>query len=202
MARSFEGAKRDAQYVYSTQQKTFYCGCDYTIGVFGSGVSHTRCAYKPRKDSIRSHRIEWDHVMPAKRFGETLQCWKDGGRDSCRNDTKFKEMESDLYNIVPSIGEINNRKSSRGFGEIEGEDREYGACDFEVKDDIVEPDTHIRGDIARIYFYMSEKYNIPLTQEELELFKKWDFSDPVSNREIMRGYKIHSIQGNSNRFLD
>ena len=46
--------------------------------------------------------------------------------------------------------------------------RDYGACDFEInfKHGVIEPRQSIQGDIARIYFYMNETYNVPLTQNE------------------------------------
>lgn len=41
-----------------------------------------------------------------------------------------------------------------------GEDRIFGTCDFEFESDEAEPKEDIRGDIARIYFYMKQTYGL------------------------------------------
>ena len=45
--------------------------------------------------------------MPAHTFGKHLACWKQGGRKKCQKDSYFQKMESDVQNIVPTIGQIN-----------------------------------------------------------------------------------------------
>jgi deoxyribonuclease-1 len=41
---------------------------------------------------------------------------------------------------------------------IEGEQRQFGACDVEIAERKIEPRPEIRGDIARIYLYMEASY--------------------------------------------
>ena len=95
-------------------------------------------------------------------------------------------MESDLHNLVPAVGELNGDRSNLPFSMIEGEPREYGACDFEVNlaADRVEPRPEVRGNIARTYFYMSSTYGLPISEE----------------RE--RNRRITAIQGNVNPFVE
>lgn len=68
-------------------------------------------------------------------------------------------MESDLYNLVPAVGEINGLRSNYSFAMIPGEKREFGACDMEMKDRKAEPPPEVKGDIARTYYYMHWAYS-------------------------------------------
>ena len=142
--------------------------------------------------------------MPAWFFGNQMECWKAGGRKACKKNKLFAKMEADLHNLVPAIGEINGDRSNFTFEHIDGEERVYGACDFEIdfKVGVVEPRQSIQGDIARIYFYMSETYNVPLTQKLQKMLKTWSKLDPIDQKEFERNSKIFRIQGNSNPFVD
>ncbi len=59
---SFRKAKRTLLGIYGTHQETFYCGCAYDQA---KRVDHASCGYVPVKDTKRSRRIEWEHVVPA-----------------------------------------------------------------------------------------------------------------------------------------
>jgi len=208
---NFSESKKFAKDIYSGNETTFYCGCSYQVKGKKLVPSWDSCGYFPRnkytksgKLNSRSLRIEWEHVMPAWFFGNQMECWKAGGRKACKKNKLFAKMEADLHNLVPAIGEINGDRSNFTFEHIDGEERVYGACDFEInfKDRVVEPRQSIQGDIARIYFYMSETYNVPLTQKLQRMFKTWSKLDPVNEKEFERNSKIFRIQGNSNPFVD
>ena len=176
-------------------------------------VYNDSCGYKPRKNKKRGETIEWEHIMPAYRFASGMQCWnekicidKNGksykGRKCCEKvDKKFRIMQADMYNLVPSVGELNGDRSNYSYGIIDGEARLYGECDFEVSGKKAEPKEDIRGDIARTYFYMEETYNIELTDEERQLFIMWDKLDNISQWEKVRAERIKEIQGNENKFI-
>ena len=208
---SFSKSKKFAKNIYSGNETTFYCGCSFQNIGKKLIPKWSSCGYSPRneytksgKQNSRSLRIEWEHVMPAWFFGNQMECWKAGGRKECKKDKLFEKMEADLHNLVPAIGEINGDRSNFSFAPIDGEKRVYGACDFEInfKDRVVEPREAIQGDIARIYFYMSETYNVPLTQKLQKMLKTWSKLDPVDQKEFERNSKIFRIQGNSNPFVD
>ena len=101
-------------------------------------------------------------------------------------------MESDMMNLVPAIGEINNDRSNFRFGEKLPKKGQYGKCEFEVdsKNKIAYPKKEIRGDIARIYLYMSKTYNINLSKKDRKMFEKWDEEDPISEWEIKKNKRI------------
>jgi len=163
------------------------------------------CGYKVRKNKNRANRIEWEHVMPAYDFGRQLQCWQDGGRKNCiKTSLKFKAMEGDMHNLVPAVGEINGDRINYKFGMIEGEERKYGAVDFEIdfKGRRVEPRDGVKGDIARIYFYMSDNYRVNLSKSQKKMFQSWAKTDPVDAWEKEKNKRVYAIQGNMNKYIE
>ena len=197
-APSFSSAKKDAIKVYQGQETSFYCGCKYKYQGKKLSPDWESCGYQPRKQAKRGSRIEWEHAVPAWHFGHQLQCWKDGGRKNCtRNDPKFSAMEADLMNLVPAVGELNGDRSNYKYGMIAGEARAYGRCDFEVdfKGKTAEPAEQVRGDIARIYFYMQETYGLQISQQQKQLLDAWNRQDPESDWERERKRRIEKLQG-------
>lgn len=211
--RSFNKAKKLVLELAGDEGRTLYCGCRFT----GKVVDRESCGYIPRRDNARAQRIEIEHVVPAENFGRSFIEWREGHADCVKKDgTAFKGrrcagktnetyrlIEADLYNLFPEIGELNGDRSNYRFGIIEGEERAYGSCDFEVEDRVVEPRPEIRGDIARIYFYMDAAYPNRgiLGNASRRLFEVWDKEDPVDATECERARRIEQIQGNANDFV-
>ena len=166
---SFSKSKKQMKQVYYDNQFTFYCNCIYDYkkekGREKMVVYNDSCGYKPRKNKKRGETIEWEHIMPAYRFASGMQCWnekicidKNGksykGRKCCEKvDKKFRIMQADMYNLVPSVGELNGDRSNYSYGIIDGEARLYGECDFEVSGKKAEPKEDIRGDIRKAVIY-------------------------------------------------
>lgn len=97
-------------------------------------------------------------------------------------------MEADLFNLYPAIGEVNGDRSNYEFAEIPGEKRVYGKCDIEIEGKKIEPREEIRGDIARVYFYMMKAYpeRVKINEDKLKMFQRWDELDPKSENELKR----------------
>ena len=128
--------------------------------------------YAPKRDNKRSHRLEWEHIVPAHAFGQSFYEWRNGdpecvtrkgkpfkGRNCARKVAiPFRYMEADMYNLVPAIGEINGLRSNYSFAMIPGEKRVFGKCDMEIENKKAEPPPDKRGNIARTYFYMDWAY--------------------------------------------
>ena len=157
---SFLSAKHKALEIFADHRTTFYCSC--TFGEDKS-VAPDSCGYQARKNAKRGSRIEWEHIVPAHAFGGHRECWtekictkkKSGkkyrGRACCgKVDEQFRKMEADLQNLVPAVGELNGDRANYRFGEVDGEPRVYGACDFEVDFDskLAEPTASVRGPIS------------------------------------------------------
>jgi deoxyribonuclease-1 len=171
----------------------------------------------PKKKWKRAHRLEWEHIVPAHAFGQSFKEWREGhpdcvdrkgkpfkGRNCARKrNIKFRYMESDLYNLVPAIGEINGLRSNYSFAMIPGEKREFGTCDMEIENRKAEPRPEVRGNIARIYFYMNWAYEGHgiVSKKNRKLFEAWDKEDPADDWECERSKRIEGIQRNENPFV-
>jgi deoxyribonuclease-1 len=196
--------------VYFDNRESFYCGCRYNRDL---SVNWESCGYVPRQNNTRAARIEAEHIVPASWIGQNRPCWQKnacqddhgksyGGRQCCLDsDPFFQIAHNDLHNLVPAIGEINGDRSNFPFGEIPGEARAYGACDFEVENGRSEPKESIRGDIARIMFYMEETYGLTLPAGQKKVLEQWHRDDPVDEWEKIRNQRIKRLQGNGNRFV-
>jgi len=205
--RSAKEALRDHVYFdqTSSDRGTFYCGCDWRwVGESGGRTDLGSCGYQVRAQDHRAERTEWEHVVPAWVTGHQRLCWQDGGRRNCRsNDPVFRVMEADPHNLVPSVGEANADRSNYRFGMIAGEPRAYGQCDLEVnfKQRVVEPRPEIRGQIARTYFYMHDRYNLQMSRQQQRLMMAWDREYPVSDWERQRDRRIAKLVGHHNPFV-
>mgnify|MGYP004702855981 CR=1 FL=1 len=200
----FNSAKKVAQRIYSDEAETFYCGCPLRWQG-GKGIADLKaCGYQVRKNGPRANRIEWEHVVPAHRFGKSLRCWQQGGREQCGDtDGLFRQMEADLFNLKPTIGEVNGDRANFAFALLPHTPLRHGACpiriDFARK--LAEPRVNIRGDIARIYFYMADKYGLTLSTQEQKLKLSWHQADPVDARELQLQQRIAQQMGHSNAFV-
>jgi deoxyribonuclease I len=201
---NFDSAKTIASRIYAPEQQEFYCGCAIRWQA-GKGIPDLKgCGYQIRKNGPRANRIEWEHVMPAQQFGSPLACWKKGGREQCgKTDVLFKQMEADLFNLKPAIGEVNGDRAHYRFGMLPAQASQYGSCEVKVdfKSRLVEPRAEIRGDIARIHFYMADKYQLPLAKAQQQLFMAWHQQDPVDETERKLQQRIAQQMGHANDFV-
>jgi deoxyribonuclease-1 len=205
-------------WVYRDHPEEAFCGCAFAAN---QSVDTTRCGYENAEDA--SPVIRWQAVVPPSRFGVYRTCWSEheqqaqedlsARRHCARTDPEFRAMEGDLYNYLPVIAALGEKRGDNTFGTIQGgTPREFGACAFGVqsvmgKSAIIEPPADVRGDIARIYFYMAARYGkgkdwkIKLSREQRLLFEKWNAEDPVDAWEKMRACRIQAIQGWENPFV-
>lgn len=200
----FNEAKRKAVPIFAGKAEDFYCGCPIRWQA-GKGMPDlTQCGYQVRKNGPRAMRIEWEHVVPAQQFGHQSTCWQQGGRELCsKKDQAFRQMEADLFNLRPAIGEVNGDRAHFRFSELPGAPTEYGSCPFQVdvRAQLAEPRPQIRGDIARIYFYMADRYQVSLTPREEQLFLLWHQQDPVDAAERALNQRIAQAMGWPNPFV-
>lgn len=211
---SFRKAKPHVMAIYRDHRETFYCGCTFDDDKV---VDLESCGYTVRKNEKRARRMEVEHVVPAEAFGQSFLAWREGhpdcvtkkgkrykGRRCARKVSRlFRRMEADLYNLQPSIGEVNGDRSNYSMEEIPGEAREYGACDVEIDGRKIEPKPSIRGDIARIYFYMDKAYpgRGIVGNKRRRILTAWDAQDPIDDWERTRAKRIAEVQGNATPFV-
>lgn len=197
------------EHVYLDQTRggegTFYCGCDWRwVGESGGRVDTSSCGYQVRAQETRANRTEWEHVVPAWVMGHQRQCWQSGGRKNCGStDPVFRVMEADPHNLVVSIGETNADRSNFEFGVLGGASTSYGQCSLKVdfKKRVVEPRDAVRGQIARIYFYIHDRYDLRMSRQQQQLMMAWHRQHPVTSWELERDKRIAKLIGHSNPFV-
>ena len=192
--------------IHAFHFRTFYCDCPFNPD---KSIDFSSCSYAPVDKYQNRKRIEQEHVVPASAFGHYRECWNDPpqcakkGRKCCRNtDQEFRKAEADLHNLLPAIGQINALRSNTPYGIVSGETNHIGGCDFEIGQGLAEPREEIRGDIARIYFYMADAWNMPLTTDQREMFQQWSQDDPLDDREREINHAVCKEQGNSNPYVE
>ena len=198
--------------------KTIYCGCPYArTTASGGDIDRDACGLKARKNEKRSDRVEWEHVVPASWFGNTRACWQlkntiypactksNGksltGRKCCEKvNAAFMVPNTDPNNLFPSGGEVNGDRSNLPYGEVAGEPRDYGTCDFEIRNKVAEPATAVRGELARAMLYMAGTYGVDV-RLPLETVLEWSKNDPAESWEIERARLIAERTGLRNTWV-
>jgi deoxyribonuclease-1 len=168
--------------------------------VYADGGETLYCGRKFGRN--KGDAINVEHVFPMGWVMKKLRC---RSRTQCRRSSPlFNRIEADLHNLYPSIAVINEARGAMGYGMILGEQRRFGACDFEVdeKSRKVEPRRKARGNIARAMFYMQDVYDLEIFRRQGELLKKWHREDPPDDEERRRNNLIEQVQGTRNRFID
>jgi len=172
-------------------------------------------------------------------FGDD-QCGNYGGEGDCYNrEHSFPKswfndaspMYSDLFQIVPTDGYVNGRRSNWPYGEVniatwtsENGCKVGSNSTSGYSGTVFEPIDEYKGDFARIYFYMATRYEDQIANWEnnssnadaaldgtsfpcyedwyLDLLLDWNSNDPVSQKEIDRNNEIYDIQNNRNPYVD
>ncbi len=171
--------------VYPSSGRTIYCNKQFST--------------RNRKE--RKKYVNAEHIFPMSWVAKDLNC---GKRRQCQeNSAQFRAIESDLHNIYPALINVNKARSNFRFGDVAGEKRQFGTCDFEVnkRKRIAEPDETVRGEVARAILYMAYQYNLSLHEKTEKLMRQWDRQDPPSKEEKRREAVIHKIQGRENPYI-
>jgi deoxyribonuclease-1 len=168
--------------------------------VYGGGGTELYCGDRFDRETGRGLNVE--HIFPMSWVGNELRC---GSRDQCRDrSAAFLRIETDMHNMYPARPELNSARGNLPFAEIDGEERRFGACDFE-KDDRgrrVEPRPAARGEIARAMFYMQQAYGLPIYPRQGETLLRWHRADPPDEAERRRNDAVARLQGRRNPFID
>lgn len=212
--QNFSEAKQHLWKIYGERGVTFYCGCQF----HQKFIDHESCQYIPvNKHNERAYRVEWEHIVPAENFGRSFAAWREGhhecvskngkpyrGRKCAQKVSKtFRLMEADLYNLVPSVGEVNHVRGSKGVGIVAKGLYQFGNCSVEIDETTIEPPDVVKGFVARTYKYMDHTYpgHGIISRKNKKLFDSWDKMYPPSADEQLRAAKIAKIQGNINIFV-
>ncbi len=129
---------------------------------------------------------------------------------------------TDVHNLKPCDRSVNSSRGTKDFDF--GGNQHSEASDCLTDSDSWEPPDYVKGDIARILFYMVVRYDPGVDHEnntfDLELVNyttpnntepilgklssllDWHLSDPVDDFEINRNEIIFGFQQNRNPFID
>lgn len=129
--------------------------------------------------------------------------------------------KSDLHHIRPCENQVNSTRGDKDFGELNGTGEPIpGAPGTYVDPDqeIIEPRDEVKGDIARMLFFMDIRYegvgegrDLELVNQQrtrgprlgrLDALLKWHEQDPVDEIERQRNQRIYEHQENRNPFID
>jgi endonuclease I len=138
---------------------------------------------------------------------------------------------TDLHALRAADKSVNTERSAKDFADggsqlSSAEPRDDCPSCLETSDSFEPPD-EVKGDVARMIFYMAVRYNgdsdsngvtlsvvngvgTPFGRSttdngqigDLASLKAWHASDPVSDEERHRNNLIYDIQGNRNPFID
>jgi deoxyribonuclease I len=208
---TFRQAKQQANQIFSTHQKTLYCGCRYNKD---HRIDLASCNMESAQTITRAKQVEWEHMMPAENFGRELKCWqkkicvKKGkrykGRKCCAKiNPWFKQAEAELYNLWPSEGLINQARSNFTYAKNNKKAANYYGCHFNIDKNLrqVEPDNKIKGIVARANLFMSDKYDIELSPEQRQLFLEWNKKFPPGAWEKHWAKDVENIEGYKNYYI-
>jgi len=132
-----------------------------------------------------------EHVWPQSRLGVYVGY----------GDLDFPSKATDLHNLKPADPDENAVRSNDYFDNFKS-------------NDTYEPRDEVKGDIARIIFYMATMYfDLTLnddattnssykTMGNLSVLLEWNEIDPVDDFERNRNEVIYSYQKNRNPFID
>lgn len=191
---------------YPRRQKRIEWAYIVSPEVFGKAFisfnkGHDKCvrvADFPSRSAMRSmnySRSYYENLLEKKPF-KGIECVR-------KVNDLFRRMESDLYNIVPAIGAVNALKKDQIPGEVHTFVPQFGNCSLSIMGNYFDPPNYIKGDVARIYFYMESAYpgKVKIPANTKKLLRKWSGLDPVSKDECERADKISKLQGNINPFV-
>jgi deoxyribonuclease-1 len=157
--------------------------------------------------------IQWMPVVPLKALAAPLSCYQEkrcvdkkgksyGGLRCCQKmDPHFINMTKDLRNYVPENPLLVKLRKNYPFDNAFNTSS-TGGCHFYVdqQNKHVSPSPLSRGLIARTYLYFHHRYNLPLSQEEKNLYFKWLEEHPPSEWELKREQFIYEQQGDRNPY--
>lgn len=108
-----------------------------------------------------------------------------------------------MHNLEVSVGEVNADRSNFRYGVLPSTPLQYGACttrtDFQQR--VTEPRDLVKGMVARIYFYMHDRYGLRMSKAQQQLLMVWDRQYPVAAWELERDRRIAQVMRHSNPFV-
>jgi deoxyribonuclease-1 len=123
-----------------------------------------------------------------------------------------KEMQkSDLNHLFPTDSKANSVRGNFDFADVSDDNGNLGTtCEASKSgsssasngDNLFEPPTEHKGNVARALFYFSVRYKIQIPASEEQVLRRWNDLDPVDDAERDRNEQVYKAQNNRNPFID
>ncbi|MDL0432084.1 endonuclease [Marinobacter sp. TBZ242] len=136
------------------------------------------------------------YIYPLAQVRRALEC---GTSSQCASDDRYRQIASDLHNIVPVRNRTEMRRRNALYEEL-GPSGKPDECGIRQSAQFFEPPEKVKGDVARTVAYMVDTYNLPWAGAT-SVFKNWNRMDPPDDGELTRHRRIAEIQGNENPFV-
>lgn len=194
---------------------TIYSGCQWSRKKVDLNSCNLQNSFS-KKHMKRAKRTEAEHIIPAswfyKKEGEWRSCATKANftkglsaRSYCQKvDKDYRNAHNDLVNLYPAVGQINADRSNKPFT-----DKHSGSNIKTYRGNLISssssrtfiPPPSVRGDIARVGFYMRDVYGVSYSKRMGSTFDKWNREDPISQEEYDRNIKIKKAQGVANHYV-
>ena len=205
-------AKKVLKMIDLDYKKTFLNHCNYSYNPNScmdiSIVDIKSCSVQEDNETM-----SWMQIVPDTFYGRNKVCMIEkpcinvftkeafGSPLCCRRiDTEYREMEADLFNLVPVVSSLAVLQNGRIFGEINRPIEHLG--NVKMDENYLEPPNRVKGDVARVYLYMDTRYGLKLTLKQKTLFLKWHREDEVDDKECKLAKVFQKIQGGPNPWLE
>jgi len=201
--------------IYKYNNKSSFLGCSFDIK-----GKIDNC--KKEIGGSKSKVISFGHVVSSKRMGKFFKCWNkkaDKGFSFYKNKIKnnnnakierceknselFLTMNNDMHNMIPVENNLNLKIKGSDYGFLKNskESKKIGSIYFNDKLHMIMPNEDWRGRIARTYFYMSNKYSLHMSKDELSTFVLWNNLYPPTKWEKWKNQAVLKVQGNDNPYI-
>ncbi|KPQ28191.1 MAG: deoxyribonuclease I [Marinobacter excellens HL-55] len=136
------------------------------------------------------------YVYPLADIRSALNC---GTSRECLQNNQYRQITSDLHNIVPVRTRVEMRRRSVRYENLAASAR-VDDCGIRESAQFFEPPERVKGDVARTMAYMVDSYGLPWLGAT-SVFQGWNELDPPDDQELSRHSRIAEIQGNENPFV-
>lgn len=193
-----------------------YCNTNMTYGTVASGGNQDDGTL----GTAEGERYNREHSWPKSWFGASS--------------SPSAGVGTDLHHVVAADKYANNTRGSEIYGEVKTATETFSNSKFGTGGygsyqsyTVFEPADTLKGDFARIYFYMVTMYQGNLSSWYssygtstnlgkvidgsthpafqtwyLNMLLAWAEADPVSDMEVSRNNAVYAIQNNRNPFID
>lgn len=136
------------------------------------------------------------YIYPLADIRLALKC---GTSRQCEQDNDYRQIASDLHNMIPVRTRTEMKRRSIQYEEL-GPATKANDCGIREGSGFFEPPERVKGDVARTVAYMVDTYGLPWLGAT-PVFQGWNRLDPPDDTELTRHGRVADIQGNENQFV-